>query len=155
MKYLNGRIGHSKRKGHRSMVLEDSLRAFLQQRLIARMTTLGPVGYPHTVPVWYMLDGDDILIASGYTTRKIQNIRANSKGCLVIGGDPLDENRTYQPCYLFQGDFSLEGEPGFDLITRIAYRYRDDHDQADRDILEWGPHQPIRFTIKWVIKVME
>jgi hypothetical protein len=137
------------------MVLEDSLRAFLQQRLIARMTTLGPVGYPHTVPVWYMLDGDDILIASGYTTRKIQNIRANSKGCLVIGGDPLDENRTYQPCYLFQGDFSLEGEPGFDLITRIAYRYRDDHDQADRDILEWGPHQPIRFTIKWVIKVLE
>jgi hypothetical protein len=137
------------------MVFDAAVRAFLQQRLIARMTTLGPDGYPHTVPVWYMLDGDDILIASGYTTRKVQNIRANSKGALVIGGGPLDENRTYQPCYLFQGDFSLEGEPGFDLITRIAYRYRDDHDQADRDIADWGPHQPIRFRIKRVIQVME
>jgi hypothetical protein len=137
------------------VLLDDSVHAFLQQRLIARMTTLGSDGYPHTVPVWYMLDGDDILIASGHTTRKIQNIRANPKGSLVIGGDPLDENRTYQACYLLQGDFSLEGEPGFDLITRIAYRYRDDHDQADRDIVEWGPHQPIRFRIKRVIRVME
>jgi predicted pyridoxine 5'-phosphate oxidase superfamily flavin-nucleotide-binding protein len=137
------------------MLLDDAVRAFLQQRLIARMTTLGPDGYPHTVPVWYMLDGDDILIATGHTTRKIRNIRANPRGALVMGGDPLDENRTYQPCYLFQGKFSLEGESGFDLITRIAYRYRDDHDQADHDIAEWGPHQPIRFTIKTVIRVME
>lgn len=136
------------------MVLDDRLRAFLNQRHIARMTTIGPHGYPHTVPVWYMLDGDDIVVATGDRARKIQHIRANPKGAIVIGGDPLDENRTYQPCYLFQGKFALEGEPGFEWITRIARRYRDDHEQTDRDIQTWGPHQLVRFTIRTVITVM-
>jgi PPOX class probable F420-dependent enzyme len=136
------------------MRLDDDLRAFLQQRHIARVTTIGPDGYPHTVPVWYMLDGDDIVIATGHQTQKVQNIRANPKGAVVIGGDPLDENITYQPCYLFQGDFSIEGEPGFDWITQIAYRYRDDHEQADRDIQTWGPHQLVRLKITKIMRVM-
>lgn len=134
--------------------LSEPLHAFLDQRLIARLTTLDPDGYPHTVPVWYMLEGDDLVIASGFNSHKFKNIKANSKGSLVIGGDPLDENRTYQPCYLFQGDFFVEGEPGFDWITRIAYRYRNDHEQADRDIQTWGPHQLIRLKIKKIIRVM-
>jgi hypothetical protein len=138
------------------MHLDDTVRAFLQQRLVARMTTLGPDGYPHTVPVWYMLDGDDILIASGYQSHKFKNIQGNPKGSLVIGGDPVDQfHRAYQTCYLFQGDYTLEGVPDFELVTRIAYRYRDDHEQADRDIITWGPHQAIRFTIKKVFRVME
>jgi hypothetical protein len=136
------------------MRLDDTLRAFLQQRQIARVTTIGPDGYPHTVPVWYMLDGDDIIICTGPGSRKVKNIQVNPKGAAVIGGDPLDENISYQPCYLFQGDFSIEGEPGFDWITRIAYRYRDDHEQTDRDIQTWGPHQLVRLKIRKVMKVM-
>ncbi len=70
--------------------MDPDLRTFLQQRLITRMTTIAPDGYPHTVPVWYMLDGDDILLATGYHTRKVKHIRANPRGSLVFGGEPLD-----------------------------------------------------------------
>jgi len=137
------------------MPMDDSIRSFLQERHIARATTVGPDGYPHTVPIWYMLDGDDIIICTGPESRKVRNIRANPKGAVVIGGDPKRDHRTFQEGYLFQGDFSLEGEPGFDWIRKITYRYRDDHDQAERDMAEWGPHQMIRFKIRKVMKVME
>jgi hypothetical protein len=137
------------------MQLDDTLRAFLHQRLIARITTIAPEGYPHTVPIWYMLDGNDILLTTGYNARKLDHIRANPKGSVVIGGDPVsDEHKAYQTCYLFQGEFSLEGEPGYDLIRKMAYRYMDDHDEAERDIALWGPHQDIRFTIRKILKVM-
>ena len=136
------------------MMVSDDIREFLEQRLIARMTTLRPDGYPHTVPVWYMLDGVDLLIATGEHARKLSHIRLHPRGAIVIGGDPLDENITYEPCYLFQGDYVLEGEPGFEGITRIARRYRDDHAQTERDIAAWGPHQMIRFKIRTVVKVM-
>jgi nitroimidazol reductase NimA-like FMN-containing flavoprotein (pyridoxamine 5'-phosphate oxidase superfamily) len=33
------------------MKLDDELRAFLQQQHIARVTTIGSDGYPHTVPI--------------------------------------------------------------------------------------------------------
>lgn len=137
------------------MILEPGIRVFLEQRLIARVTTIGPDGYPHTVPIWYMLDGDDIVIATAPESRKVKNIRANSKGAVTIGGDPKDDYSSYQVGYLFQGDWIIEGEPGFDWIRRIAYHYVDDREKADRDIAEWGAHQVLRFTIHKVFQVME
>ncbi|MBN2303187.1 MAG: pyridoxamine 5'-phosphate oxidase family protein [Anaerolineae bacterium] len=136
------------------MVLDDSLRALLRQPLIARVTTIGTDGYPHSVPVWYILDGDDLVVATGLNTRKLKNVRANPKGAVTVGGDPLDGHRKYSPGYLFLGDWALDGEPGFEWIRKITHHYRDDHEQADRDIEEWGPLQAIRFTIRKAIKVM-
>ena len=137
------------------LVLEDAVRDFLSQRLIARVTTIGPDGYPHTVPIWYMLDGDDIVIATGPESRKVKNFRANTKGAVTIGGDPINDHESYAVGYLFQGEWSLEDEPGFDWIRRIARRYWDDHDRAEREIAAWGPHQALRFTISKVVQVME
>ena len=77
------------------MNLDDELRTFLQQRHIARVTTIGPDGYPHTVPIWYILDGDDLVIATGLNTRKLKNIRANPKGAIAIGGDPVNNHERY------------------------------------------------------------
>jgi hypothetical protein len=136
-------------------MLDNTIRAFLQQRHIARMTTIGSDGYPHTVPIWYMLDGDDLLMATGPESRKIKHIRANPKGAVVIGGDPKEDHRAYHLGYLFQGDFFLEGEPSFEGIRQIARRYRDDYEQTERDIADWGPHQLIRFKIQKISKVME
>jgi predicted pyridoxine 5'-phosphate oxidase superfamily flavin-nucleotide-binding protein len=137
------------------MRLDDELRTFLRQRQIARVTTIGPDGYPHTVPIWYILDGDDIVIATGPAARKIRNIRANPKGAVTVGGDPVNDHDSYGVGYLFQGEWSLEGEPGFDWIRKIALRYWGDPERVEREIAVWGPHQALRFVIRQVIKVME
>jgi nitroimidazol reductase NimA-like FMN-containing flavoprotein (pyridoxamine 5'-phosphate oxidase superfamily) len=135
------------------MKLSDTIRTFLQQPHMARVSTIDPDGYPHTVPVWYMLDGDDIVIATGASTRKIKNILANPKGAVTIGGEPIGKHRAYEPCYLIQGEFVLEPDPENAWIRRIAHHYRDD-DQIEHDIAEWGPHDAIRLTIRKVIQVM-
>ncbi|MBN2303186.1 MAG: pyridoxamine 5'-phosphate oxidase family protein [Anaerolineae bacterium] len=136
------------------MVLDDSLRAILRQPLIARVTTIGTDGYPHTVPIWYILDGDDLVIATGPQSRKVRNVRANPKGAVAVGGDPVNAHDSYTAGYLFQGEWALEGDPDFEWIRKIAYRYRDDHTRAEREFTAWGPHQALRFTIHRAIKVM-
>jgi predicted pyridoxine 5'-phosphate oxidase superfamily flavin-nucleotide-binding protein len=136
-------------------MLDQKHRAFLQQRLIARVTTVSPDGYPHTVPIWYILDGDDIVIATGPEARKVKNIRINPKGAVTIGGDPVNDHESYAVGYSFQGEWSLEGEPGFDWVRRIARRYWDDHERVEREIAEWGAHQALRFRITKVAQVME
>lgn len=137
------------------MILDDTVKAFLQERHIARVTTIGPDGYPHTVPIWYILDGDDIVIATGPEVRKTKNARANPKGAVTVGGDPRDDHASYGPGYLFQGDWSLEGEPGFDWIRRIAMRYWNDAERVEREVMAWGAHQALRLRIRKVIRVME
>jgi predicted pyridoxine 5'-phosphate oxidase superfamily flavin-nucleotide-binding protein len=135
------------------MLLDETVREFLKQPLMARVTTVDPDGFPHTVPVWFILDGDDIVIATGANTHKIRNIRANPKGAVTIGGEPIGKHRAYEPCYLFQGEFTLKADPENAWIRRIAHHYRDD-DQIEHDIAEWGPHDAIRLTIRSVIQVM-
>lgn len=135
-------------------MLDDSIRTFLQQRLIARVTTIEPDGYPHTVPIWYILDGDDLVIATGSESRKVKNIQHNPKGAVTIGGDPVGDHVAYAVGYLFQGEWSLEGVPDFNWIRKIACRYWDDRDRVEREIAEWGPHQALRFRIAKAVKVM-
>ncbi|MBN1284676.1 MAG: pyridoxamine 5'-phosphate oxidase family protein [Anaerolineae bacterium] len=130
-------------------MLDDQAREFLQKRLIARMSTVGPDGYPHTVPVWFKLEGDDIIIISTRDTRKVQHILANSKGAVTIGGDPNDGAG-----YLLQGDFSVEEDTDRIWLRTLTYYY-EEKEQAEKDIAAWQDLDmiAIRLKPKKVVKV--
>jgi PPOX class probable F420-dependent enzyme len=130
-------------------MLDHTIRTFLHKTLIARMTTIGPDGYPHTVPVWFMLDGDDVVIISARDTRKVKNIQANPKGSVAIGGDPAGSTG-----YLLQGDFVIEEDPDDAWVKKLTYHY-EDTERAEQDIAAWADLDIIliRLKPKKVIKV--
>ena len=48
------------------------------------LTTIGPDGYPHTVPLGYFRLGNDILMGVRGNTRKLRNIQENPKVSLLL-----------------------------------------------------------------------
>jgi nitroimidazol reductase NimA-like FMN-containing flavoprotein (pyridoxamine 5'-phosphate oxidase superfamily) len=48
---------------------------FLQQKLVARLTSIHPDGYPHTTPLWYVWDGEALWFLLGAGTYPRQHIR--------------------------------------------------------------------------------
>ncbi len=48
------------------------------------LTTVGPDGFPHTVPTGYFRLGDDVLLGVRNNTLKIRNIRYNPQVSLMI-----------------------------------------------------------------------
>ncbi len=110
----------------------DSVREFLQKPLIARMSTIDPAGYPHTVPVWFMLDGEDVVIISARGTRKVEHILANPKGSVTIGGEPADGAG-----YLFKGTFFIEADPDDGWVRKLTYHY-ESPEQAEKDVADWA-----------------
>ena len=128
----------------------DTAREFLQKPLIARMSTIDPNGYPHTVPVWFELDGDDIVIISVRDTRKVGHILANPKGSVTIGGDSGDGAG-----YLVKGEFSIEPDPEDAWVRKMTYRY-EAPEQAEKDIAAWADLDIIALRLKptAVLKVM-
>jgi nitroimidazol reductase NimA-like FMN-containing flavoprotein (pyridoxamine 5'-phosphate oxidase superfamily) len=48
------------------------------------LTTIGPDGFPHTVPLGYFRLGDDILMGVRTNTRKLRNIQDNPKVSLLL-----------------------------------------------------------------------
>ncbi len=130
-------------------MFDDSARAFLQKPLLARMSTIDAGGYPHTVPVWFMLDGDEIVIISERGTRKVAHIEANPRGALSIGGDPGDGAG-----YLLKGDFSIEEDPGYAWMERLTRHY-EQGERAEQDIAAWSALDMIviRLRPKSLVKV--
>lgn len=124
--------------------------AFLQKPRIARLATMDKDGYPHIVTMYFMLDGDDIILGSDRDERKVKNAEATPKGAVIIGGDPkIDEAG-----YLIQGDLSIEDDVGHNMTLKMLYRYEEKED-AERHAAEWADSDlvVIRLTPKSVIRV--
>lgn len=131
-------------------MITRAIREFLQKPLLARMSTIDADGYPHTVPVWFALDGDDIVVISVRDTRKVGHILVNPKGAISIGGDSGDGGG-----YLIKGEFIIEADPEDVWVRKLTYRY-ETPEQAEKDIADWAELDIIvlRLKPKAVLKVM-
>ena len=101
-------------------MFDDVARRFFEKKFIARLSTIGSDGYPHSVPIWYMIDGDDLVFISDRTARKTRNALANPKGAAVVGGDSDDEAG-----YMIRGDLLVEDDVDQAITWRIIDRYED------------------------------
>jgi hypothetical protein len=121
----------------------------LSQPVIVRLTTIRPDGYPHTIPVWFMLDGEEIMLFSSRDNRKVKNALANPKGNIAIGGDPVGS-----PCYLVDGDLTVEDDPDHHLAARIIHHY-ESPEKAQQYLQEWqeADFVVLRLKPKRVVKV--
>ena len=130
-------------------ILDDAARQFLQKPLIARISTIDADGYPHTVPVWFILDGDDIVVMGMRSTRKVSHMLANPKGAAQIGGQEGDGGG-----YLLKGEWSVEEDPDDYWMRTITYHY-EDGEQAAKDVAAWADLDIVamRLRPKVVLKV--
>jgi len=132
-------------------MLTDVVREFLQKPRLARLSTIDSNGYPHTVPLWFDVEGDDIMIISDRNTVKIRHIAVNPKGAFSVGGDTDDGGG-----YLFKGELSVEEDPDYMWTKRLTYRY-EEKEQAEKDIAEWTTKLDmvvIRMKVQRVAKVI-
>lgn len=90
---------------------DKTIDQWLRDDLIIWLTTVGPTGRPHTVPVWFWWDGDSILIFSEPETRKIRDLRANQSVSLAL--ETRDEG---EEVIFFEGDAELTVEPATALM---------------------------------------
>jgi uncharacterized protein len=65
-------------------VLKRRELSFLKEHELCRLATASKDARPHVVPVIYTLDGEDIIVAGDYGTRKLKNLRENRRVALVV-----------------------------------------------------------------------
>ena len=72
-------------------VLTPKQLSFLQSHELCRLATVSRDAKPHVVPVIYALDGEDLVIAVDYGTKKLRNLRQNRRVALVV--DEYEPNK--------------------------------------------------------------
>ncbi|MGW7353721.1 PPOX class F420-dependent oxidoreductase [Streptomyces sp. NPDC054784] len=104
---------------------DDEWRAFVSHGTrTAKLSTVRADGSPHLAPVWFLLDGDDLVFNTGAGTVKGRNLARDGRVALCVDDE--------QPPFSFvvlQGRAELSGDLAEvrDWATRIAARYMGEH----------------------------
>ena len=122
---------------------DDDAREYLKKTLVARVSTIGADGYPHTVAIWFDIDGNDIIFSTHRNSIKVRNAQNNAKGSVSIGGD-RDDGKRY---YLIRGDFVVEEDIEKIVFRQILYRYTSG-EQADKYFTEWIDRDMVTLRLK-------
>lgn len=70
------------------MPIAPDVRKRLEQDKVVWLTTITDSGAPAPNPVWFLVDGDDVLVFSEPTSRKVGNIGRRPAVTVHINSDP-------------------------------------------------------------------
>lgn len=100
-------------------VFTSEQQAFLREHELCRLATVSKEGRPHVVPVIYALDGEDVVVATDYGTKKLSNLKENRRVALVV--DEYHPNRAIMvegECEVFE-----RGEEYMRLLRVLLGRF--------------------------------
>lgn len=105
---------------------DDEARAFLLEGTrTGKLATVRADGRPHVAPVWFLLDGEDVVFTTWHDTVKAANLSADPRASLCVDDE--------QPPFAFvivEGTVSIERAPDraehLRWATEIARRYMGD-----------------------------
>jgi PPOX class probable F420-dependent enzyme len=102
-------------------MLPTSVQERLQREKMIWFTTVRPDGRPHNLPVWFLWEGESILLFSKPKARKIQNIRHNQQVMLA-----LDNTHDGQSVIALEGKAELlKPQEVGQAIETYGAKYRD------------------------------
>ena len=63
----------------------EEVRGFLSHGTrTAKLATSGPGGQPHVMPVWFMLDGEELVFTTWGDSVKGRNLRRNPRAAVIV-----------------------------------------------------------------------
>ncbi len=90
----------------------------------ANLATVRQDGRPHVAPIWFVLDGGEIIFTTGEDTIKGKAIRRDARVCLCV-----DDERPPFAFVMIEGTATVSEDPEElrDWATRIGGRYMGEH----------------------------
>jgi PPOX class probable F420-dependent enzyme len=117
--------------------ITPQVRAFLLQGArTGKVATVGPDRLPHVVPVWFHLDGDEIIFITGNNTMKAKNLRREDHVAMCVD----DEHPPYAYAEI-EGTVKISDDPKelLDWAIVIAERYMGQERAEEYGQINSGP----------------
>lgn len=100
---------------------EDVWKAFIKEGTrTGKLSTVRADGSPHIAPMWFLLDGDDLVFTTENTTVKSRNLLRDERAALCV-----DDERAPYSFVVLRGRVEISEDPSQLLTwaTSIAARY--------------------------------
>lgn len=104
------------------MKLPDSARSLIESSAHAHLVTLNPDGSPQVTLVWAGLDGDDIVTAHLYASKKVRNIRADGRVAVTFESETKSDMGLVEYLVIY-GQATIEEGGAPELLQKLARVY--------------------------------
>jgi len=124
-----------------AMSEQERRRFLLDTARTAKLATVRPDGRPHVAPVWFDLDGDDLVFSTGERSVKGRNLIADPRLSICVD----DEQPPFE-FVIIEGRAELSRDPGAlrEWAGRIGARYLGVDETERLAELNGGPGKPAR-----------
>ena len=121
----------------------DELRSFLDEQRVVTCATIGPNGRPHLMPLWYVVDGDDLIGWTYAKSQKAKNLERDPRATLQIeAGVQYEELRGA----MMECDVELARENVEAFGTALFARYAPGVDVSEMIAQQAPKRVGLRFT---------
>lgn len=86
------------------------------------LVTIDPDGRPHATLAWFDVDGDDVVFATLFNQRKLDNLRRDPRALVSFEAGQVNEHGL-RPYLVVEGVATVTEGGAPALLQRLAYRY--------------------------------
>lgn len=130
---------------------EEQLELLASER-VAIVSTIGPRGWPHSMPLWYVVRDGEVWAWTYAKSQKVRNLERDPKATVLIEtGHEYNELRGIQ----IEAEVELirDFEPVFEFAKELTVRYAEGIDSIEGDAAEGLKAQaPKRVVLRFVPK---
>jgi PPOX class probable F420-dependent enzyme len=103
-------------------VLDDAARTLVVSGAYGHLATIDPDGRPQVTMAWFDLDGDDLLFATLFDQRKLENLRRDPRAVVSFETTEVNEHGL-RPYLVVKGVATISAGGAPALLQRLAHRY--------------------------------
>ena len=103
--------------------LLDAARSFLATGPLAHVITLDPDGTPHVTLAWAGFEGGQVVFASFFDQRKLENLRRDPRVTLSFQANDNPEKEFLHPYLVISGRATVTSGGAMALMDRLAEFY--------------------------------
>ena len=111
---------------------DDEQRELLESERVVIVARNGPRGWPHSMPLWYVLRDGEIWVWTYAKSQKVKNLERDPRATLLVEtGDEYGELRGVQ--IEAEAEIDPRPEPVFEFGKELTVRYAEGIDSIEGD----------------------
>lgn len=124
----------------KEMTKEEYLKFINEGTRTGKLATVNKDGSPHVVPIWFLLDGENLVFSTGLSSVKYKNMERDPRVCISV-----DEEKDLYSFVKIDGTATFTTDPDEQLFwaTKIAARYMGDEEAEAYGKRNSGPDETL------------
>ena len=130
---------------------EEEIQNFLEEQKVAIVTSFGPRGWPHSMPLWYLVEDGRIRTWTFRKSQKVKNLERDKRATVLVeaGYDVYPELRGV----MYEAEAVIHDDPDtvVDYAIKVGQRYTPGGGEPTPEMIEaFTAQAPKRVVLEFV-----